>query len=222
MWKRMWPLLVLVAVVCGGYLGFSAYLRSEDISWNGYLSGLMLNVWGGERNQLIRVNLHNHFIALYQNGELIEFDRIAATGNPDDYTATPTGRFRILSKDAWHLSGAYIMPLALRFYKGYYFHDIPLYRADESTVKSRYSHGCIRLPHELAEQVFEWANVGAYVEIYDASLARADGSDTVYRLLADGSRVPIANEAEFNARGYRWQDVAVLPAPELEGLVIYQ
>lgn len=198
---------------------FLGYLTSQDVSWSGYLSGLMLNFWGGEKNQLIRVNLHNHSIALYQSGALYKLARVAGTGNPNDGTATPTGKFRILSKDKWHISNSrVIMPLSLRFSnKGYYFHDIPLTMAGEK-ITTTYSHGCIRLPTALAQEMFAWTNVGAYVEIYDASLARAKDSPMVYLLTEDGLRVPIQTETEFIAHGYRWKDVAIIPAEELNGL----
>ncbi len=200
---------------------FSMYLTSQDVSWNGYISGLMLNIWGGEENQLIRVNLHNHSIALYQSGTLYKIDKIAGTGNPNNGTATPTGNFRILSKDPWHISTQHvIMPLSLRFSnKGYYFHDIPL-TMNGIRITSTYSHGCIRLPTSLAKDMFTWAHVGAYVEIYDTSLARAIGTTRVYKLTTDGLRVPILTEAEFIAKGYRWQDVADIPAEEIDGLTL--
>ena len=207
--------IMLLAVL----VSFSGYLISQDVSWDGYLSGLMLNFWGGEEHQLIRVNLHNHSIALYQSGVLYKLARVAGTGNPNNGTATPTGKFRILSKDKWHISSQrVIMPWSLRFSdKGYCFHDIPLTLAG-ARINTTYSHGCVRLPTVLAQEMFAWTNVGAYVEIYDASLARADGTLMVYLLNEDGSRVPIATEADFVARGYRWEDVAVVPAAELDGL----
>jgi hypothetical protein len=216
--RKALVLPLLIAVISLSGYGFSKFLNSQDTSLGGYLSGLMLNFWGGEEHQLIRVNLHNHSIALYQNGALYKLARINSTGNPNDSTATPTGKFRILSKDKWHISGSVIMPLSLRFFQGYYFHDIPQTRVG-TYIDTEYSHGCIRLAHELAQELFNWANVGAYVEIYDSSLARADnGSDEVYYLPKDGTRRHITSETAFIAHGYRWEDIAVIPAEELAGL----
>ena len=190
-------------------------------SMSGYLSALMLNFWGGTQDQLIRVNLYNHSIALYEHGNLYKYARVAGTGNPNNSTATPTGRFRILSKDRWHISGlsGVIMPLSMRFYEGYYFHDIPLTPAGK-IIDTKYSHGCIRLPTELAKEMFDWTNVGAYVEIYSSRLARADDADTVYLLTEDGYRQPIASERAFVSHGYRWQDVVVVPPAELASMPI--
>ncbi len=215
---RLW-LPILVAIIgIAGYGGLSLHLESQDTSWSGYLSGLMLDFWGGEQNQLIRVNLYNHTIALYENGELYKIDRIAATGNPFDRTATPTGKFRILSKDKWHISSSrVIMPWSLRFYEGYYFHDIPLTMKGK-VIDTKYSHGCIRLPNALAPELFSWAKVGAYVEIYNTSLVRPDNEQTVYLLTADGHRYAIATEEAFLSHGYRWESVAVVPPAEIAAM----
>ena len=216
----LFPLGVAVFLISATAFS-SAYLHSIDTSFSGYLSGLMLNFWGGEQNQLIRVNLYNHSIALYENGDLYTSARIAGTGNPNNRTATPTGKFRILSKDKRHISGlsGAIMPYSLRFYEGYYFHDIPLYPSGE-VITTRYSAGCIRLPTALAANMFDWAHIGAYVEIYSAKLARAEDAQTVYLLTEDGYRQPIATEHAFLSRGYQWKDVVVVPAGELSGLPI--
>lgn len=213
------PILVSGVVILSSFYLFSVYLNSNDVTWGGYLSGLILNTVGGEENQLIRVNLHNHSIALYQSGTLYKMDKIAGTGNPNNGTATPTGNFRILSKEVRHVnSHRIVMPFSMRFSnKGYYFHDIPLTLAGVK-LTTPYSNGCIRLNTDLAQEMFAWTNIGAYVEIYDASLARGTGTNMVYSLTSDGYRIPVPTEADFIARGYRWQDVAVIPLEELNGL----
>lgn len=210
---------VVVLVAVGGYGLLDAHLRSQDTSMSGYLSALMLNFWGGTQDQLIRVNLYNHSIALYENGNLYKFSHIAGTGNPLNRTATPTGKFRILSKDKWHISNlsGVIMPLSMRFFEGYYFHDIPLY-PNGQVITTKYSAGCIRLPTDLATEMFTWTKIGAYVDIFNASLVRADDADTVYLLTVDGYKHPIASAAVFAARGYRWSDVVSEPAVELAAM----
>ncbi len=211
--------LVVGVVTLAGYGVLSAHLRSQDTSFSGFLSALMMNFWGGEQNQLIRVNLYNHSIALYEHGNLYKFASIAATGNPANRTATPTGKFRILSKDRHHISNlsGVIMPLSMRFFEGYYFHDIPLTPAGK-IIDTKYSNGCIRLPTALATEMFAWTNVGAYVEIYSSKLARADDSPRVYLLTEDGYRQPIMTEHAFTSRGYLWKDVVVVPPAELSSM----
>ena len=212
------PVVVIFAMV-GGYALLNAHLASQDTTLPEYLSGLMLNFYGGEQDQLIRVNLHNFTIALYEKGNLYKFSHIAGAGNPNGRSATPTGKFRILSKDVRHISGlsGVIMPLSMRFYEGYFFHDIPLY-PNGKVITTKYSGGCIRLPTALATEMYAWVNVGAYVEIFNSSLAKADDSDTVYLLTEDGYKQAIPNERVFAARGYKWSDVAVVPAAELAAM----
>lgn len=210
---------IVAAVTLGGYVILAVHLHDQDTSFSGFLSAMMLNFWGGEQNQLIRVNLYNHSLALYQNGTLYKYAHVAGTGNPANRTATPTGQFRILSKEVRHVSGlsGVIMPLSMRFYEGYYFHDIPLTPSGK-IIDTKYSHGCIRLPSDLAHMMYDWVNVGAYVEVYSSSLVRADDQQTVYHLTEDGQRQPISSERAFNAHGYQWKNVVVVPSAELEGL----
>ena len=213
--------LLIGVVALSGSLLLTHYLDSQDTSLNGFLSGLMLDVFGGETQQLIRVNLYNHSIALYEGGKLYKMARVAGTGNPYNSTATPTGEFRILSKETQHISRAsgvgLIMPLSMRFFGGYYFHDIPLTR-NGVKIDTKYSHGCIRLPSDLAAEMFQWTHVGAYVQIYNSQLVRSETAPMVYLLTEDGFRQPIATAEAFIAHGYHWEDVVTIPDVEVAGL----
>jgi len=104
---------------------------------------------------------------------------------------TPPGKYRVIQKDADHVSsqyGAYVarsgaivqrdvdvsedprprearfvgakMPYFLRFTEGYGMHAgyVPQFRA---------SHGCIRLPPEMAKHFFEAAEIGTRVEVIE-------------------------------------------------------
>jgi len=104
---------------------------------------------------------------------------------------TPPGKYRVIQKDADHVSsqyGAYMarsgaivqrdvdvsedprprgarfvgakMPYFLRFTEGYGMHAgyVPQFRA---------SHGCIRLPPEMAKHFFEAAEIGTRVEVIE-------------------------------------------------------
>lgn len=209
------PLLALT-----GWLALDSYLISTDTSLQGYLSGMMLAQTGlSGRGQQINLNLHNHILSLYEDGVLVRQGRIAGAGNPNDLTATPTGDFHILSKENMHVSrlSGVLMPYSMRFYQGYYFHDIPL-TPDGLLIKTRYSHGCVRLPNDFAVSFFDWANVGADVHVYRSHLARTSDGTRVYLLTEDGARRPISSEAAFLRQGYWWQDVAVVPRAEIAGL----
>jgi hypothetical protein len=222
MYKRLLFPLVLVGIVAGSFSLLSVHLKSQDTDLKSYLSGMMVAVMGGEGDaQLIRVNLHNGSIALFEYGQLYTMSKVAGTGNPNDSTATPTGEFRILSKELSHtsrLSGV-IMPLSMRFFEGYYFHDIPL-TPGGAIINTKYSHGCIRLPSTMVRQIYDWTRVGAHVQVYRADLVKDDSSPTVYHLTEDGYRQPIANLQAFTAHGYQWEKVVVIPSAELAGLVL--
>lgn len=108
-----------------------------------------------------------------QTFEYVEDGRVVASGPVSSGSAehpTPTGAFRILSKDANKRSGSYTnyfnqptpMPYSLRFSGPYFIHEgwLPGY-AD--------SHGCVRLRYEDARLLFHRVRVG------DPVLVRRDG-----------------------------------------------
>jgi len=108
-----------------------------------------------------------------QTFEYVEDGRVVASGPVSSGSAehpTPTGAFRILSKDANKRSGSYTnyfnqptpMPYSLQFYGPYFIHEgwLPGY-AD--------SHGCVRLRYEDARLLYHRVRVG------DAVLVRRDG-----------------------------------------------
>src|SRR5689334_9441096 len=93
----------LVVIVSGSLVLVWAHAASQDTTLMSYLSGVLAVTTGGSgEDQLIRVNLHNNSIALFQNGQLQLMAKVAGVGNPNDSTATPTGEFRILSKEPSH------------------------------------------------------------------------------------------------------------------------
>lgn len=221
--RLQWVLPVAIAVIALSSFGLlDDRLAQQDTNWNSFLSAATLPLTGlGGENQLIRVNLHNYQLSLFEDGRLYTSAKIAGQGNPYTRAATPTGNFRILSKEKLHVSrlsgGRVLMPLAMRFYEGYYFHDIPLY-IDGTVITTKYSWGCIRIPNDFAQTFYDWTRVGAYVEIYRASLVKNSSDPRVYHLTEDGLRQPIATEQAFISRGFRWQDIAVIPTEELDAL----
>lgn len=87
---------------------------------------------------------------------------------------TPTGEFKVLSKETNHWSGKYKlwMPYSMNFAAGgYYIHELPYwpngYREGESHLGHRVSHGCIRLGIGPAQYVFDWAEIGTQIYIHN-------------------------------------------------------
>ena len=191
------------------------YLYPQDISWNGFFAGILPSLTGQEDNKLIRINLHNHAIALYEDDVLIKQTRIAGIG---DLKASPTpqGNFKVLSKEKRHVNWTMkvVMPLSLRFYKGYYLHDIPETLSGK-LITTKYSHGCIRLNHDLAQELFNWANIGTKIQIYDSQLVKTADSPDIYYLTENGSKELIPSPEVFQNRSFKWPDVITIPSAEL-------
>lgn len=112
-----------------------------------------------------------------QTFEYVEDDQVVVSGPISSGSAahpTPTGSFRVLSKDKDKRSGKYTnyfnqntpMPYSLQFYGPYFIHEgwLPGY-AD--------SHGCVRLSYEDARLLFGRMRVGDPVRVVAQGEARA-------------------------------------------------
>ena len=109
------------------------------------------------------INLSSQTISAKENGNVL-FSRSVSTGRSG--RETPSGSFRILEKDKFHISNKYPephggarMPYMLRLtnggiaiHQGY----LPGYPA---------SHGCIRVSKSTALKLWRWAGVGTRVTI---------------------------------------------------------
>ena len=134
----------------------------------------------------ILINLTTQQASFWRGDSLIGLSTISS--GRDEFE-TPPGKYRVVQKEANHVSsqyGSYVtrsgkvvrrdvaagrdrsppgahfvgapMPYFLRFTGGYGMHAgvVPRYRA---------SHGCVRLPPEMAKHFFEAAEVGTPVEV---------------------------------------------------------
>ena len=131
---------------------------------------------------------------IYRGGTLIGATTVS-TGQPGN--DTPVGRFEILQKREKHFSNLYDgapMPFMQRLtWDGIALHggQIPGYPA---------SHGCVRLPHKFAKQLFSATNLGATVVIVDeapsAEAAYAMLTGQTFQTAMGGPEEPIESEAE--------------------------
>ena len=112
-----------------------------------------------------------------QTFEYLEDGRILASGEVTSGAAqhpTPTGNFRVLSKDANKRSGSYTnyfdrptpMPYSLQFYGPYFIHEgyMPGHRD---------SHGCVRLHYEDARLLFNRMKIGDSIVVKNSGSARS-------------------------------------------------
>ncbi|MCE5243333.1 MAG: L,D-transpeptidase [Syntrophobacteraceae bacterium] len=106
------------------------------------------------------------FLGWYENGRLMG-DTMACIGK--DGQATVPGLYRILEKDADHISRSYTnsfgrqawMPWAMRLYEAVWIH------AGDITG-AQCSHGCVTLPLKPAEDLFHWADLATAVLVVDS------------------------------------------------------
>jgi len=210
--------LLIFCLFCAVFLGFFElylfYLQPNELTLSGYFASMFQAAFGGASDKLIRINLATKDIALYENGGLIKQDKISAAGHPRA-TPTPTGDFKISYKSKKVISfTGLIMPLSLRFSGHYYLHGLPTTKNGQ-IYSSVYSNGCIRLPAGFDQEVFNWADIGTRVQIFNTNLVKSAESPTVYVLTAGGLKEPIPSPEVFESRGFKWKNIATVPLAEL-------
>jgi lipoprotein-anchoring transpeptidase ErfK/SrfK len=126
-------------------------------------SPLPANVAGaGKIPKLILVVKDIHFLGWYQNGRRVG-DTYVCIGKMDGWTKK--GMYRVQGKDPQHMStypNAYgeaaLMPDALHIYERVWIH------AGDVTGPNC-SHGCINVPIDYSDKLYDWAEVGTSVLI---------------------------------------------------------
>ncbi len=191
------------------------YLYPQEISLGSYFSSILQALVGEESNKIIRINLYDYTITLFEDGNLVKRSKISGAGHPK-ISPTPQGNFKVLSKEKRHISGisGLVMPLSIRFYNGYYLHGLP-YTQSGRMINTIYSNGCVRLGPGLDEEVYNWAEIGTKVEIYKAQLIKSAEEPAVFLLTEDGLKEWIPDPETFNSRGFVWKDVAIVPLAEI-------
>jgi hypothetical protein len=215
--KKKLLIFTICSAVCLGFFEFYLfYLRVNELPFGAYFSSILQTLVPGGSDKLIRINLATKDLTLYESGQLIKSAKIAAAGHPRA-TPTPTGNFSISLKDIDHISGlsGLVMPFSLRFYNSYYMHGLPYTRSGR-IVDTPYSNGCIRLPAGLDQEIFNWADIGTKVQVYNSRLVKTADDPTVYYLADDGTKEGIPTPEVFVSRGFKWKDIAVVPQGELD------
>jgi lipoprotein-anchoring transpeptidase ErfK/SrfK len=119
--------------------------------------------------RVIEIDLGSQSLRAWQDGRVV-LEAPVSTGAPG--TETPTGRFRVLSKETRHWSTQFgvWMPWAMRVVGGIFIHELPVTtdgrRLGASSLGRPVSHGCIRVGVGAAERLFRWASVGTPVVIH--------------------------------------------------------
>jgi hypothetical protein len=129
---------------------------------------------GVENGKWIEVNLHEQTIAAYENKQLV-FASLVASGIEPFWTKP--GLFQIYEKyDATPMRGSFEADRS----DAYYLEDVPwtMYYDDARALHGAYwhngfgavrSHGCVNLSVGDARWLYDWAEVGDWVYVWDPS-----------------------------------------------------
>ncbi len=129
---------------------------------------------GVDNNRWIELNLQEQTLGVYENGKLV-FATLVSSGI--DPFFTKPGLFQIYEKlDKTNMSGSFESDRS----DYYYLEDVPwtLYYDEARAIHGAYwhtyfgypqSHGCVNLSIGDARVVFDWANVGDWVYVWDPS-----------------------------------------------------
>lgn len=125
-----------------------------------------------QAGKFVVADLENMRIALYQDAVPITEYPILTKGRNGSPYDTPAGFYNVLAKENNHLNNRerVYMPYSMQFYGNYFIHGWPYY-TDGTPVVSTYSGGCIRLNTADAKEVFDFAEKGTGVFVYDPTHA---------------------------------------------------
>ncbi len=122
-------------------------------------------------NTYIDVDLTNQNVRYILNGETV-FESPCVSGDTGKGRSTPTGVFAIyghvagtyLTGPTWHNWVDYWMPFSRG---GCGLHDATWRRKFGGTIyKTNGSHGCVNLPHDKAEELFNMVGIGTVVVVH--------------------------------------------------------
>jgi lipoprotein-anchoring transpeptidase ErfK/SrfK len=137
--------------------------------------------------QLIYVSVNKQWMWVFQNGTIV-FETPVTTGRPE--LPTPLGTYHVLNKQSnlmfyspWPPSSPfYYTPEhiihALYFREGgFYIHDATWRKmfgpgsnvphSDPDGTQETGSHGCVNVPPDASDWLYQWANLGATIVIAD-------------------------------------------------------
>ena len=127
-------------------------------------------VAGNEEEQYILVDLTDQTLRVYQNQALVK-SFLVSTGI-NSYP-TPLGATTVTDKLLWHDYSWYYgdgdarnydlpgVKYNLRFRNHYYLHNAYWH----NNFGNKMSHGCVNINYENSEWIYNWANIGATVEV---------------------------------------------------------
>ncbi len=118
--------------------------------------------------RFIAANLSEMRLYLFENGVATATYPILSKGKRGSRWETPTGLYKIETKEQDHFSslGQVHMPQSMQFFGNFFIHGWPYY-PDGTPVPEGYSGGCIRLSTDDATAVFEFAERGTPLFVWE-------------------------------------------------------
>lgn len=118
----------------------------------------------------IEADLSAMIIRFYEDGKLLKEAEIQTKGREGSWWETPAGLYKIVSKERDHFSSiAHVfMPWSLQFQGNFFIHG-PTYYPDGTPTSFRYTGGCIRIPLDAAEEIYNFAKIGTPVLVFEES-----------------------------------------------------
>lgn len=139
--------------------------------------------------KFISADLSAKRLSLYQDGQRLAAYPIITIGRPGTAWETPRGLFKVETKEINHFSsiGQVYMPYSMQINGNYFIHGWTYYPGGRP-VSAEFSGGCLKLATADAKQIYDWADIGTSVFIFDN------------------------NEQQKNLGHYQRQETAELPA----------
>ena len=124
--------------------------------------------------KFVAADLRAMVLTLYQDGVATAKYPIRVTGKDGSPYDTPAGFYTVSKKESDHFNGAeqIDLPWSVQFYANYFIHGSP-YAADGSPVSLPYTGGGIQLSTDDARKVYEFAEQGTSIFVFDPTPATA-------------------------------------------------
>lgn len=113
------------------------------------------NIQVPQQGKAIHADLRSMRLKLYKDGAIVQEFPIISKGRPGSFWETPTGEYKVLTKEENHFSsiGSVWMPYSIGFFGNFFIHGWPYY-ATGKEVPEGFSGGCIRMKTEDAKIVY--------------------------------------------------------------------
>ena len=113
-----------------------------------------------EEGKAVVADLSLMQVRLYDNGKIMHELPIVSKGKPGSFWETPTGEYRVLSKEESHFSsiGEVYMPYSIGFFGNFFIHGWPTYPSGRAVAEG-FSGGCIRMQTKDAKIVYDFVEI---------------------------------------------------------------